>query len=136
MNTNAINPVTDSGDEVAAIDDSAAATSVLLQQELAAQKDDYLRLAADFDNFKKRTRRDSGQQAAAEKESFIGDLLRFWTISGQLLGKGAGFLELPEIVGRNEFGRLCDNLDPRTGGLPPQWSKTKHTEVMTACGVI
>jgi molecular chaperone GrpE len=42
---------------------------------LAAQKDDYLRLAADFDNFKKRTRRDSEQQAAAEKEAFIRDLL-------------------------------------------------------------
>ena len=46
-----------------------------LQQELAAQQDDYLRLAADFDNFKKRTRRDSEQQAAAQKEAFIGDLL-------------------------------------------------------------
>jgi len=42
---------------------------------LTAQKDQYLRLAADFDNFKKRTRRDSEQQAAAEKEAFIGDLL-------------------------------------------------------------
>ncbi len=47
----------------------------LLQAALAAQKDDYLRLAADFDNFRKRTRRDSEQQAAAEKESFILDLL-------------------------------------------------------------
>jgi molecular chaperone GrpE len=44
-------------------------------EELAAQKDEYLRLAADFDNFKKRTRRDSEQQAAAQKEAFIGDLL-------------------------------------------------------------
>jgi molecular chaperone GrpE len=44
-------------------------------EELAAQKDHYLRLAADFDNFKKRTRRDSEQQAAAEKEAFIRDLL-------------------------------------------------------------
>ena len=45
------------------------------RQQLAAQKDDYLRLAADFDNFKKRTRRDAEQQAAAAKESFILDLL-------------------------------------------------------------
>jgi molecular chaperone GrpE len=42
---------------------------------LAAQKDDYLRLAADFDNFKKRTRRDSERQATAEKDAFIADLL-------------------------------------------------------------
>ena len=47
----------------------------LLQAALAAQKDAYLRLAADFDNFRKRTRRDSEQQAGAEKESFIRDLL-------------------------------------------------------------
>jgi molecular chaperone GrpE len=53
----------------------ATADPVLLEEELAAQKDDYLRLAADFDNFKKRTRRDSEQQAAAQKEAFIGELL-------------------------------------------------------------
>jgi len=53
----------------------ASADAVVLQQQLAAQKSDYLVLAADFDNFKKRTRRDSRQQAAAEKESFILDLL-------------------------------------------------------------
>jgi molecular chaperone GrpE len=47
----------------------------LLQTALAAPKEDYLSLAADFDNFRKRTRRDSEQQAAAEKESFIQDLL-------------------------------------------------------------
>jgi len=55
--------------------DSASADPALLQTALAAQNDDYLRLAADFDNFRKRTRRDSEQQAAAEKESFIRDLL-------------------------------------------------------------
>lgn len=55
--------------------DAPPADPVMLQEELAAQKEDYLRLAADFDNFKKRTRRDSEQQAAAQKEAFIGDLL-------------------------------------------------------------
>jgi molecular chaperone GrpE len=55
--------------------DSASADPALLQAALAAQKDDYLRLAADFDNFRKRTRRDSEQQVAAEKEAFIQDLL-------------------------------------------------------------
>jgi molecular chaperone GrpE len=53
----------------------APADPVMLQEELAAQKDNHLRLAADFDNFKKRTRRDSEQQAAAQKEAFIGELL-------------------------------------------------------------
>ena len=55
--------------------ESPSADPALLQTALAAQKDDYLRLAADFDNFRKRTRRDSEQQAAAEKESFIQNLL-------------------------------------------------------------
>lgn len=54
---------------------ASVSNSALLDKELAEQKDDYLRLAADFDNFKKRTRRDSEQRAAADKESFIQDLL-------------------------------------------------------------
>jgi molecular chaperone GrpE len=54
---------------------SVLADEVVLQKALAAQKDDYLRLAADFDNFRKRIQRDSEQRAAAEKESFIRDLL-------------------------------------------------------------
>jgi molecular chaperone GrpE len=59
----------------APVADSPSADPALLQTALAAQKDDYLRLAADFDNFRKRTRRDSEQQAAVEKEAFIQDLL-------------------------------------------------------------
>lgn len=55
--------------------DVASADSARLQEELAAQKDAHLRLAADFENFQKRTRRDSAQQAAMEKEAFIRDLL-------------------------------------------------------------
>jgi len=59
----------------APITDPPSAGPTLLENELALQADKYLRLAADFDNFKKRTRRDSEQQAAAQKESFIRDLL-------------------------------------------------------------
>ena len=66
---------TDAQNAPASVADSPSAELAILQKELAAQKDDYLRLAADFDNFKKRTRRDSERQAAAEKESFIRDLL-------------------------------------------------------------
>lgn len=57
------------------VTDAAPADPAILQKELAAQKDNYLRLAADFDNFQKRTQRDSGQQAAAQKEAFISELL-------------------------------------------------------------
>ena len=55
--------------------DPASVDPTMLQTELAAQKADYRRLVADFDNFRKRTRRDSAQQAAVEKDSFIRDLL-------------------------------------------------------------
>jgi molecular chaperone GrpE len=59
----------------ASVDDAVSADPTILQKELAAQKDDYLRLAADFDKFIKRTQRDAEQQAALEKEAFIHDLL-------------------------------------------------------------
>jgi len=69
------NSVTDTQNPPASVADAASAGPAILQKELAAQKDDYLRLAADFDNFQKRTRRDSAQQAAAEKEAFIREFL-------------------------------------------------------------
>lgn len=46
-----------------------------LETELTRQKDLYLHLAADFDNFRKRTAQDSERRAAAQKEAFIRELL-------------------------------------------------------------
>ncbi|MBV8377320.1 MAG: nucleotide exchange factor GrpE [Verrucomicrobia bacterium] len=46
-----------------------------LQAELAGERDRYLRLAADFDNFRKRSARETERRAAAQKEAFIRDLL-------------------------------------------------------------
>lgn len=46
-----------------------------VQEELRALKDRYLRLAADFDNFKKRTAQETERRAAAKKEAFILELL-------------------------------------------------------------
>jgi molecular chaperone GrpE len=46
-----------------------------LQAELAGERDRYLRLAADFDDFRKRTGRETERSAAAQKEAFIRDLL-------------------------------------------------------------
>jgi molecular chaperone GrpE len=54
---------------------AAAADKRTLQAELAAERDRYLRLAADFDNFRKRTARETERSAAAQKEAFIRDLL-------------------------------------------------------------
>ena len=75
MDSNPSSPTTELENPPASVADTVLADPAILQKELAAQKEDYLRLAADFDNFKKRTRRDSERQAAAEKESFIRDLL-------------------------------------------------------------
>jgi len=46
-----------------------------LHRELAEQKDLHLRLAADFENFKKRSRIEVEARAIAQKESFIVELL-------------------------------------------------------------
>src|SRR6202142_3436414 len=46
-----------------------------LPDELAKQKDLNLRLAADFENFKRRNRQEGETRAAAQKESFIQELL-------------------------------------------------------------
>ena len=55
--------------------ETAATASEVLLKDLAEQKDLYLRMAADFDNFKKRSRQESEARAAAQKESFIVELL-------------------------------------------------------------
>jgi molecular chaperone GrpE len=60
---------------------SASATKITatesnpLHQELHEQKDLNLRLAADFENFKRRSRQEVESRAAAQKESFIQELL-------------------------------------------------------------
>jgi molecular chaperone GrpE len=53
----------------------SAADKRTLQAELVAERERYLRLAADFDNFRKRTARETERSAAAQKEAFIRDLL-------------------------------------------------------------
>ena len=46
-----------------------------LKAELAAEKDRFLRLAADFDNFRKRVAQESERRAAVQKKAFILELL-------------------------------------------------------------
>ena len=56
-------------------DASAATESEALLKDLAEQKDLHLRLAADFENFKRRSRQEAEARAAAQKESLIVELL-------------------------------------------------------------
>ena len=56
----------------------AAATGAVsdsVDKELSEQKERYLRLAADFDNFRKRTAQESERRSAAKKEALIHELL-------------------------------------------------------------
>jgi molecular chaperone GrpE len=46
-----------------------------IEAELARQKDLYLRLVADFDNFRKRTAQEVERRASGQKEGFIKELL-------------------------------------------------------------
>lgn len=56
-------------------DTTAASEAEVLLKDLAEQKDLHLRLAADFENFKRRSRQESDARAVAQKESFIIELL-------------------------------------------------------------
>jgi molecular chaperone GrpE len=47
----------------------------VLEAEIVEQKDRYLRLAADFDNYRKRLAQEIERRAAAQKEEFIRELL-------------------------------------------------------------
>src|SRR6266446_7404802 len=50
-------------------------------------------------------------------------------VAGHWFGKAAESLHLSERVKRDEFLRLCDNLDPRTGKLLTQRLKTTRSVV-------
>jgi len=54
---------------------TAATESEALLKDLAEQKDLHLRLAADFENYKRRSRQEAEARAAAQKESLIVELL-------------------------------------------------------------
>jgi molecular chaperone GrpE len=73
MSAGADSPETKVGD--AGSNPASAPDKQRLQAELAGERDRYLRLAADDDNFRKRTARETERSAAAQKEAFIRDLL-------------------------------------------------------------
>jgi molecular chaperone GrpE len=55
--------------------ETRAIAAEVFELELADQKDRYLRLAADFDNFRKRTSQETARRAAAQKEALIEEFL-------------------------------------------------------------
>jgi molecular chaperone GrpE len=69
------NPVASEPEVEAVVSAASATESDSLRKELAEQKELHLRLAADFENFKRRSRLEGEARSAAQKESFIRDLL-------------------------------------------------------------
>ena len=75
MNTEFQNPPPFGVEPDASGTEAAASESDALVKDLAEQKDLHLRLTADFENFKRRSRQESEARAVAQKESFIVELL-------------------------------------------------------------
>jgi molecular chaperone GrpE len=75
MNPKVQNPPSARSEASAFTTEAVATDSDSLRDKLAEQTDLKLRLAADFENFKRRSRQESETRAAAQKESFIHELL-------------------------------------------------------------
>ena len=69
--------------------ETAATESETLLKDLAEQKDLHLRLAADFENFKRRSRQEAEVRAAAQKDAFILELLPVTDNLERALASGA-----------------------------------------------
>jgi molecular chaperone GrpE len=140
--------MSDSPNARAPATEPASVDASLFRKALAAQKDEYVRLAADFDNFRKRTQRDSQQRAAAEKESFIRDLLPVLdnleralacgqTVSSQQLLQGVEMtlqqlrqlLQRHEIEGLEDVGRAFDPHRHEAVSLRHDPSHPDHTVI-------
>jgi molecular chaperone GrpE len=89
MKTESPNPPVAELDANANTGETAAGESEALLKDLAEQKDLHLRLAADFDNFKKRSRQEAEARAASQKESFIVELLPVMDNLERALAAGA-----------------------------------------------
>lgn len=72
-----IEPAFEDGDavEAAAAENESVDEVTDLKRQLEAQKNDYLRLAAEFDNYRKRTTREFATLVKTANENLIGDLL-------------------------------------------------------------
>jgi len=77
MNIEIQDPPSTGADVTASVSEAAAVT-ISLREDLAAEKELNQRLVADFENFKRRTRQESDARATAQKEAFIHELGASW----------------------------------------------------------
>jgi molecular chaperone GrpE len=89
MNTRSQKPPLPGPESDASTVEVAASEPDSLRKELAQQSDLNLRLAADFENFKRRSRQEAEGRSAAQKESFIQELLPALDNLERALGSGA-----------------------------------------------
>ena len=99
--------------------------AVNLEEALNAERDRYLRLAADFDNHRKRTAREFEQRAASHKEALVRDLLpsidnlerALAANSGEKLREGVQMIyqQLVETLKRHGFEPRDDFGQPFDG---------------------
>lgn len=75
MNNNVESPLSSSENTDVTVPESGPADPAVLRANMVALRAQHLRLAADFENFRKRSRRDAEERAATEKEAFILELL-------------------------------------------------------------
>jgi molecular chaperone GrpE len=97
--------------------DNDAPEIAVLSRELAALQDRYLRFAAHFDNFKRRTAREAEGRAAAQKDAFIGELLPVMDNLERALGSPSGSTEQLRTGVEMTLQQLCDLL--RRHGCEP-----------------
>jgi len=89
MNAQSANPPSTELEADATPVETAATESDALLKDLAEQKDLHLRLTADFENFKRRSRQESESRAVAQKDSFIVELLPIVDNLERALASGA-----------------------------------------------
>jgi molecular chaperone GrpE len=94
MNLEFQNPPSVEPEADAITDEAVAAVTDLLRKELAEQKDLNLRQAADFENFKRRSRLEVEARAAGQKESFIHELLPVLDNLERALASGTSTISL------------------------------------------
>ena len=99
--------------------EAAASESDALLKDLAEQKDLHLRLTADFENFKRRSRQESEARAAAQKESFIVELLPVMDNLERALASGASRDSTPVS------SRGGDDLETIATIAPPAWRRER-----------
>ena len=90
-----------------------------LKTELAAEKERFLRLAADFDNFRKRAAQESERRAAAQKKAFIQELLPIIDNLERAINSGSSASADPLLKGVEMTLQQLNQL-LRAHGVEPQ----------------